>query len=288
MAQITTGLIENTKVSGVRPSSTFSVRISNADSVTANIRINGFYWNGITKTEYVLDLLTLAPGEAADRNYYAQFDAFEFRFVTSTDAVEISTRGKDAAGNMTVVHSMLPAELFSTGMEGIAGAPGRVIPSALNQIYVLNSSSNNISVIDGKANTFIGNVIVGSGPFGVGVNPITNRIYVVNFGSNNVSVIDGNSNTVITTITVGTNPVGVGVNPETNRIYVTNWSGHNVSVIDGFTHVVIATISVGASPEGVNVNPSSNRIYITNHGSKTVSVINGSTNAVIATVDVGN
>lgn len=288
MAQITTGLIENIEVFGVRPSSTFSVRISNVDTVSANIRINGFYWSGITKTEYVLDLLTLAPGEVADRNYYAKFDAFEFLIVTSTDAVEISAWGKNAVGDLTVVYSMLPAELFPMGMEGMAGAPGMTISSALNRIYVLNSSSNNVSVIDGKTNTFIGNVIVGSGPYGVGVNPITNRIYVANFGSNNVSVIDGKSNTVITTITVGSNPVGVGINPETNRIYVTNWSGHNVSVIDGFTHVVIATIPVGASPEGVNVNPSTNQIYITNHGSKTVSVINGSTNAVIATVDVGS
>lgn len=287
MAQITTGLIENTEVSGVRPSSTLSVRISNADSTSANIRINGFYWNGITMTEFVFDLLTLAPGEVADCNFYAKLDAFEFRFVTSSDTVEISAWGGNADGDLTVVHSLQPTELFPMGMEGIAGTPGMVIPSALNRIYVLNYSGNNISVIDGKTNTFIGNVIVGSGPFGVGVNPITNRIYVANFGSNNVSVIDGISNTVITTVTVGTNPVGVGVNPQTNRIYVTNWGRHNVSVIDGFTHVVIATIPVGVSPEGVNVNPSTNRIYITNHGSNNVTVIDGNINSVIATVDVG-
>lgn len=288
MAQITTGLIENREVFGVRPSSTLSVRISNADSGSANIRINGFYWTGTTKTEYVLDLLTLAPGEVANSNFYAQFDAFEFQFVTSSDAVEISAWGKDVAGDLTVVHSMLPAELFPTSMEGIAGAPRMTIPSAHNRVYLLNSSSNTISVIDGKTNTFIGNVIVGTGPFGVGVNPVTNRIYVANFGSNNVSVIDGNSNKVITTITVGTNPVGVGVNPETNRIYVTNWGSHNVSVIDGFTHVVIITITVGASPKGVNVNTATNQIYITHHGSNNVSVINGSTNKVITAVDVGH
>ncbi|KJR45345.1 Phage tail fiber protein [Desulfosporosinus sp. I2] len=286
MALLTTGLIKNAKVSGVRPSSTLLARISNAGTVNVTIRISGFYWVGITKKEYVLDLLTLAPGEVANSNYYAQFDVFEFHFITNTDAVEISAWGKDAAGDRTVVYNILPLELLPTGMEGIAGALGMTIPSAHNQIYVLNSSSNNISVIDGKTNTLIGNVIVGSGPFGLGVNPITNRIYVANFGSNNVSVIDGNSNTVITTITVGVYPVGVGVNPTTNRIYVTNWGGHNVSVIDGFTHVVIATIPVGVSPEGVNVNPSTNRIYITKYGRNNVSVIDGSTNTIIATVGI--
>ena len=287
MALLTTGLIKNTEVLGVRPSSTLSVRISNADLASASIRINGFYWDGSTKTEYVLDILTLAPGEVADRDYFAQFDAYEFLFITNSDALEISAWGKNAAGNKTVVHSMLPAELFPLGMEGKARAPGPTIPSAFNQIYVLNSTSNTISVFDGKTNTFIGNVIVGSGPYGIGVNPITNRIYVVNFGSHTVSVIDCNSNTVITTITVGTNPVGVGVNPTSNRIYVTNWGSHNVSVIDGFPHVVIATITVGASPEGVTVNPATNRVFITNHGSNDVSVINGSTNTIVTTVSVG-
>ncbi|MHB8076998.1 YncE family protein [Desulfosporosinus fructosivorans] len=286
MDLLTTGLIKNSEVSGIRPSLTFSVRITNSGSVSANIRINGFYWLETTKTEYVLDIVTVAPGEVATRDYYANFDASEFRFVTSSDALEISAWGKDAAGNATVVHSLLPGELSPMGMEGIAKTPGMSISSIINQIYVLNSSSNNISVIDGKTNTFMGNVIVGSGPFGIGVNSITNRIYVANFGSSNVSVIDGNSNSVMTIITVGINPVGVGVNPTTNRIYVTNWGSHSVSVIDGYTHVVIATIPVGTSPEGVNVNPITNQIYITNHGSSNVTVINGGTNAVIANVGI--
>lgn len=286
MALLTTGLIKNNEVSGVRPSSTFSIRMSNADPVSASIRVSGIYWTGTTNTEYVLDVLTLAPGEEVNLNYFAQLDAFEFRFITNSDGIEISAWGGNAAGGLSVVYSVLPTAFFPTGIERKAGEAGTPIPSPLNQIYILNSKSNTISVIDEKTNTFIGNVLVGSGPFGVGVNPTTNRIYVANFGSSNVSVIDGNSNMVITTITVGSNPVGVGVNPTTNRIYVANWGSHSVSVIDGFTHVVIATIPVGSSPEGVNVNPVTNQIYITNHGSQNVSVINGSTNMTIATVEI--
>jgi YVTN family beta-propeller protein len=270
MALLTTGLIRNTEVSSLRPSSTLSLKITNPDPVSASVRINGFYGSGSSKTEYVLDLLTLAAGEAADYNYFAQFDAFEFRFVTSSDAVSISAWGKNAAGELTTVHPLVPVQLFSEGRGG--------------QIYIPNSGNNSVAIIDEKTNTRLGNVIVGSGPCGLGVNPLTNRIYVANFGSNNVSVIDGSSNTVIATITVGINPVGVGVNPETNKIYVTNRGGHNVSVLDGFAHVVIATIAVGESPEGVNVNPATNRIYIRNHGSNNLSVINGSTNTVIATI----
>jgi len=288
MASLTTGLIENTGVSGVRPCTTLLVTISNTDLVSATVRISGCYWTGTTKKEYVLDLLTVAPREITNNKYYANFDIFEFQFISNSDAVEISVRGKDDAGSLTAVYNMLPAQLFPVGMEGIvAEASKMTIPTALNRVYVLNSSSNNVSVIDGISNTFIGNVIIGSGPFGVGVNSVTNQIYVAKFGSNNVTVIDGNSNMVITTITVGSNPVGVGVNPITNRIYVTNWGSHSVSVIDGFAHVVIATIMVGASPEGVNVNPTTNLIYITNHGSNNVSVIDGKNNTVKTIINLG-
>lgn len=286
MAFLTTGQINNSEVLGVRPSVTFAVRIANAQSENISVRVTGFYWNKVIKTEYVLDIFTLTPGEVAERDFFAQFDAFEFQFVTSSDAVEISAWGNNAAGNLAVVYSLLTAELFPTGTEGRAAVQGKTVPSALNRIYVPNSGSNNVSVIDGKTNILRGSVIVDSAPFGVGVNPQTNRIYVANFGSNNVSVIDGNANTVITKITVGNNPVGVGVNSKTNRIYVTNRGSHNISVIDGFTNVVIATITVGAFPEGVNVNQVTNRIYITNHGSNNVSVINGSNNKVIASVDI--
>ena len=243
MALLTTGLIRNTEVSGVRPSSTLSLRITNNDLASASIQIRGFYLTGTTKTEYVLDVLTLASGDVANSIYYAKFDAFEFRFITSSEAVEISAWGEDAAGNLTVVHRVLPAELNPLGAEGIAGAKGLTSSPSINRIYVTNSSSNNVSILDRETNALIGTVVVGSRPFGVGVNPVTNRIYITNQGSDNVSVIDGFSNVVIATIKVGLSPEGVDVDPTTNRIHVTNVISNNVSVINGSTNTVIATLT---------------------------------------------
>ena len=158
MALLTTGLIKNTEVSGVRPSSTLSVRITNHDLVSASVQIRAFYWNGTTMTEYVCDALILAPGGVANNDYYAQFDVFEFRFITISEALEISVWGKNAAGDLTVVHNMLPAELIPFGAEGTAGP---TIPSSVNRIHVANSNSNKVSVIDGMTNTMIGTITVG-------------------------------------------------------------------------------------------------------------------------------
>ncbi|HBV85237.1 MAG TPA: YncE family protein [Desulfosporosinus sp.] len=287
MASLTTGLIENIRATGVHLCSTLSVTVENKDLITNTIRVNGYYWDRATKKEYVLDLLTLAPGEVVVHNYFAQFEALEFSFISSSDSLEITVWGKNDAGKSTMNYSVLPAQLFPIDKERITmEMQNSTLPSALNRIYLLDSRSNKISVIDGHTNTLVGNLIAGSGPFGVGVNPVTNRIYVANFASNNVSVIDGSSNEVIAHITVGSNPMGVGVNPTTNRIYVTNWASHSVSVIDGFTHIVIGTIRVSSYPEGVNVNSTTNLVYITNHASNNVSVIDGSNNTIRGTIEL--
>lgn len=243
MALLTTGLIRNPEVFGIRPSSTFSLRITNDDQVSVSIQIEGFYLTGTTKTEYVLDVVTLAPGGVANSSYYAQFDAFEFRFITNSDAVEISAWGRDAAGALSVVFRVLPAELNLSGVEEVAGANGSTISSSVKRIYVANSRNNNVSIIDSETKALIGTVKVGSRPFGVGVNPVTNRIYVTNQGSDNVSVIDGFSNVVIATIKVGLSPERVDVDPTTNRIHVTNAISNNISVINGSTNTVIATLT---------------------------------------------
>lgn len=272
MALFTTGLIENKEVFGIRASSELYVRITNTEAVSATLQIKGHYLNGTTMTEYVFDLITLSPGEVVAKTYYALFDAFEFRFTTSVDAVEISVWGKDVTGK-SVAYCVVPTDLFPTS-------------AGVSQIYVANSCGNKVSVIDEKTNALIGNVSIDSEPFGIDVNPETNRIYVANAVSNNVTVIDGSNNTIIATVAVNINPEGIGVNPVTNKIYVANKGSNNVSVIDGFTHVIIASIVVGSSPVGVNVNPITNRIYVKNQGSNNVSVINGNTNTVIATIEL--
>ncbi|EHQ87556.1 hypothetical protein [Desulfosporosinus youngiae] len=111
MPKLTTGLLENTPVGGVRPSSTLSVNISNDDTVSADVQIEGFFQSGTAKVMYVQELFTLTAGSVALRSYYAQFDAFEFQFTVSTEAVAVTAWGKDAAGNLTTAHRVVAQEV---------------------------------------------------------------------------------------------------------------------------------------------------------------------------------
>ena len=132
-------------------------------------------------------------------------------------------------------------------------------------------------------------ILVGSGPNGVAISPMTGRIYVADGNDDTVSVINGRKDTVTSTINgrtdtvTGTIPVGlqpdaVAVSPRTGKIYVTNTnisdgSAGTVSVISGRTGTVTGTIPVGRGPAGVAVSPRTGKIYVTNYQDGTVSVI---------------
>lgn len=113
MPYLSTGLLDNTAVAGIRPSSTFSVNISNDDISTVAIQIEGFFQSGTTKVKYVEEFFTLAAGTVALKNYYVQFDAFEFQCFVSSEAVEVSAWREDANGNHTSAHRVATEEVIN-------------------------------------------------------------------------------------------------------------------------------------------------------------------------------
>ncbi|MDQ7092676.1 hypothetical protein REC12_03660 [Desulfosporosinus sp. PR] len=112
MAILTTGLIDNNPILGLRPAANFQVRISNEDlAIPGTVQITGIRLIGDTvKDTYVLESFAVPPNTAALRNYFADFDAFEFQFVTA-GSLEISAWGQDALGDLIAAQRVLPAEL---------------------------------------------------------------------------------------------------------------------------------------------------------------------------------
>jgi len=133
----------------------------------------------------------------------------------------------------------------------VGGHPTSIAVNPItNKIYVVNSNSDTVSVIDGNSYTKEAHDIhVEQYPSAIAVNPITNKIYVVNSNSDTVSVIDGNTNKNETEIHVGKTPVAIAVNPNENTIYVANLGlGGSVTVIDGDTNKVAAGVTFNINP----------------------------------------
>jgi hypothetical protein len=111
MLYVTTGILENTAVAGVRPTSTVNLRITNDGLINDSVQIIGFYIEGTTKVQYVSEIITIVPGGALNRSFYANFDAFEFQFMTVNNSMQISVWGKNANNNLNPAHRVLPSEL---------------------------------------------------------------------------------------------------------------------------------------------------------------------------------
>ena len=121
MEILSTGPIENRPVGGVRPTQQVTVKIDNNDSVNSStVLIQGYSLNG-TRSLYVLELFTVAPNQVVTKNYFVNFDSFEFVFTTSgtaAESTEISVWGKNSAGQLVAAHRLVSSELLNGNGDG--------------------------------------------------------------------------------------------------------------------------------------------------------------------------
>jgi hypothetical protein len=101
-------------------------------------------------------------------------------------------------------------------------------------VYVVNSKSSNVTVIDGTSNATTP-VDVGTSAFALAVNPTTNKIYVAIGGPgvfNIIIIVDGATNTATAALDQNAiNLNALALNPVTNKVYVANYTSSNVTML---------------------------------------------------------
>jgi YVTN family beta-propeller protein len=120
------------------------------------------------------------------------------------------------------------------------------LSGSIDYMYVANSGSDTISVIDSTTNMH--NITVAKRPIYISSGGNAGYVYVANSGSNTVSVINSTTNTVKTNIQVGKNPNYIFDNDELNVIYVVNQDSDTVSVINRETNKVLAGVTLDINP----------------------------------------
>jgi len=239
-------------------------------------------------------------------------DATHTLYVANQDSNTVSvidTAGCNASSTHGCGHGVGTVHVGS-------GPTGVAIDPATHSLYVADGGGSTVSVIDTagcNAEIRAGcgqkppEVTVGSGPFGVALDPVTDTVYVTNIGpkdeGDTVSVIDAATcsgevqsgcGQTPAQVTVGSGPFGIAVNTATDTVYVANTGqllttadGNTVSVINGTTCNATdssgcgqspATVMVGRAPFGVAVDVATNTIYVVNNQG-------GETDATLSTID---
>jgi YVTN family beta-propeller protein len=183
------------------------------------------------------------------------------------------------------------------------------INKAGTKVYVTNSDSSTVSVIDVATNTVIDTIFGFDGPSGFAITPNGNYAYVNNYGGpqgvqsgngTTVSVVDLATDTIVgPPITVGLAPAGLAITPNGAFVYVINYVDGNpgtgtISIIETSSNTVVGTITGFSGPFQIAITPDGNYAYVTNFGSNnfspvgtTMMVVNLKTNTIKTTIGLG-
>jgi YVTN family beta-propeller protein len=160
-------------------------------------------------------------------------------------------------------------------------------------LFISNSASNYISVIDTSLERVIGAVTVEDRPMGMVLNLTNDNLYVVNSGSRDISIVEVPHFYVTDTIFL---PAGIGPrdivfmpDPESlteGKLYITNTTSNDVTVVSTATKRIIRTIRVGEKPSQIAADTERREIYVTNEQSNNMSIISANDDSVLATITV--
>ncbi len=104
----------------------------------------------------------------------------------------------------------------------VGGTPSAVvIDSARNQLYVMDTSRNQVEILNSGTGALLATIPTTLQPTALAINIVTHAVFVACSGSSgSVVVIDGLHNTFVTTIGVAKGTTSISVNPVTNIVVV--------------------------------------------------------------------
>ena len=158
--------------------------------------------------------------------------------------------------------------------------------SARGEIFVANSGSDNVSVINDSTNLVVASVGVGSNPYSLAYDPANGTVFVANEMGGSLSVINDTTNTVVQTVTLGSYPIGLAYDSALDEMFVSN-DQTGVFVVNAATYGLVATVPAGNITSGLAYDPANGNVYVTLFDDGTVQAISDSSNTVTSTIAVG-
>jgi YVTN family beta-propeller protein len=139
-------------------------------------------------------------------------------------------------------------------------APTYAADTCEGRLYVANTFSHDVSVIDTSTNDLITKIPVGLFPGWAVFSPDHTQLFISNSLSGTISVIDIDSNKVVRTIAVGKQPLGFAITPDGTRLVVGYIPG-TVQIVNIKTGELGKPITVGVDTEQVKITPDGKYAY---------------------------
>ncbi len=150
-----------------------------------------------------------------------------------------------------------------------------------------NENSDDIDIIDLRANKSVAVVKTSLHPRGIAFLPNRDVAYVAAEGANVVDILDVGKRKIVRSLTGQLRPAGAIASADGKLVYITNGGAGSVSVIDVASEKSIAEIQVGKRPWNSALTRDGKKLYVPNGRSNSVSVIDTAKRRVIKEIAVG-
>ncbi|MDE1880709.1 MAG: hypothetical protein KGI89_09195, partial [Euryarchaeota archaeon] len=156
-----------------------------------------------------------------------------------------------------------------------------------NELFVTDSSSSQVTVVNSGTSALAGALPVGSGPSGILYDASNHEVYVANFGSDNITVFDATTRAVVASVPVGLGPIDLALDTSNGYLYVADYSSYNLTVLNTATNRVVGSIPIVFTPANLAYNPVSGDLYVDGFFGSQVAVVNPTTATVVSTLNAG-
>lgn len=274
------------------------IGISVTDDIIANPITNKIYGElDVPGRVYVIDgntnafLTTIVSGNVSEGISNNEAGNSGIALDPNSDFLYLPSMSSDT---LSVVNSLTGITLkVPVGKQPVAAA----VNPELNKIYVTNTVSDTVSVIEGSGldqylqpkSELMPGIKLEDTPIGVETNPSSNLIYVAS--KDNVKVIDGISNRV--TKMILTNDTGeIAFNPKTNKLYIANSGNGTLSIADGEIQENPINIKINVSEVGPNIGfgSATNNIYTYTQGNiseeEKITEVDSKTNGIVSVLSM--
>jgi len=183
--------------------------------------------------------------------------------------------GGVSAGWVTVAAE--PANLAPSGVAVGAGPDAAAFDPATGDLYVANSLSRNLTVVDPQTLHSIGEGIpVGGSPTAVAYDPVTGALLVANGPSNNLTVIDPVDGRTVANVAVQYAPSAIAYDPQIRSMVVADAGSDNLTIVNATTYRVTQNVSAGGGdPIAVAYDPTSQSLIVLDAASGRVVRLDG-------------
>ncbi len=167
----------------------------------------------------------------------------------------------------------------------LGGDPrGVAVDPATRHVYVANSWSNDLSIIDGENMQEIARVPVGLRPLDAAVGR-EGRVYVANADGDNVSLVESGTGRLLGVVPLSIVPRDMVVNQDTGELYIACASTDSVYVVkDGR---VAAEMPVGQYPRELALSPDGQTLAVLNYVSGDLILLSAEDGHTVGMVPVG-